>query len=129
MRSTALGLVVLGVLVLVSGSSWVSAQSKASALEGAWQVQSVSNPRPTNSPYNNPVGLIVFSGRHFASVGVGNTQRAAVGDANNATADQLRALWGPIVADAGTFAVSGNTMKWVRVVAKNPSRDGRRELR
>ena len=46
-------------------------------------------------------------------------QRAGFDDANKATADQLRAAWGPLVADAGTFTVSGNTMKWTRLVAKN----------
>jgi hypothetical protein len=118
----AFGLVVLGVGV-VSGYSWLSAQSNASALQGAWQVQGVTAPQPFNPPLNKPVGLILFSGRHYAQVGVGNSVRTDLpqGGAEKATADQLRAVWGPVVADAGTFAVTGNTIKMTRVAAKGPA--------
>jgi hypothetical protein len=38
----------------------------------------------------------------------------------SATADQLRAIWGPLQANAGTFTVTGDTIRLARTVAKNP---------
>lgn len=118
-----LGLVVLGVAIVVSGYSWVSAQSSASALQGAWTIQSVSFPKPPVPPINKPVGLVVFSGRHYAVSGVDASRPAFPQgvDAEKATADQLRATWGPVVTEAGTFTVTGNTMRYTRIVAKGPA--------
>ena len=95
MRRT-LGLTVLSV-VIVGGSWWqLSAQSSASALQGAWVIQSVTSPKPPANPRRNPTGLMVMSGNHYAEVGVGDTTRPSLpeGGAGKATADQLRAVWG-----------------------------------
>jgi Lipocalin-like domain len=119
MRRT-LGLAVLSVVV-AGGYLWhLSAQSSASALQGAWTIQSVTSPQPPVNPRRNPKGLIVISGNHYAQVGVGDTMRPSFpeGGAAKATADQLRAVWGPVIADAGTFTVSGNTIKLTASVAK-----------
>jgi hypothetical protein len=122
MRRT-LGLVVLAIAtVVVAYSSWISAQSTASALQGAWTIQSVSFPKPSPNPVNKPVGLIVFSGRHYAVVGV-DAARPDLPQGvtpDKATADQLRATWGPVVTEAGTFAVTGDTIRYTRMVAKGP---------
>ena len=37
-----------------------------------------------------------------------------------ASADQLRAVWGPVIANAGTFEVSGSTLTIRPSVAKQP---------
>ena len=119
MRRTAV-LVVVAVTIAVAPSVWLHAQSGASALQGAWTIQSVTSPQPPANPRRNPKGLMVISGTHYAEVGVGDTMRASFpeGGAAKATADQLRAVWGPVVADAGTFTVSGNTIKLTASVAK-----------
>jgi hypothetical protein len=39
---------------------------------------------------------------------------------DKATADQLRATWGSVVSEAGTFTVTGNTIRYTRMVAKGP---------
>jgi hypothetical protein len=39
-----------------------------------------------------------------------------------ASADELRAVWGPFVGEAGTFDLSGNVVTMQALVAKNPSR-------
>ena len=66
---------------------------------------------------------MVFTGRYYAEAGVNNAERVnfAQGDVNKATADELRAAWGPVFSTAGTFTITGNTMKWTRTVAKNPA--------
>ncbi len=118
-----LALVVFVLAAIFGAVSWTSAQSAASALEGAWAVQNVSFPKPVNPPLNKPVGLIIFSGRHYAVSGT-DASRAGFPQGvtpENATADQIRATWGPVVTEAGTFTVTGNTIKFTRIVAKGPA--------
>ena len=64
----------------------------------------------------------MISGRHYSLFYLQNSARPKFGDggADKATADQLRAVWGPFAANAGTFTVSGNTIRSTRMVAKNP---------
>ena len=42
-------------------------------------------------------------------------------DPSSASADQLRAAWGPFVGEAGTFEVNGNEITMQAAVSKNPS--------
>jgi hypothetical protein len=44
-----------------------------------------------------------------------------VADVSKATADELRAVWGPVVAEAGTYEVSGNEIKMQPLASKNPA--------
>src|SRR5262245_17279713 len=81
----------------------VSAQSGKSPLEGTWELQNLTFAKPPAIPVNKPTGTIIFSGNHFAIVFVGNSVRTQFSDQGTATADQLRAVWGPLTANAGTF--------------------------
>jgi hypothetical protein len=38
-----------------------------------------------------------------------------------ATADELRAAWGPFAAEAGTYEITGNLITMRPVAAKNPA--------
>jgi hypothetical protein len=120
MRRT-LGLAVVG-LVLVAATAWVGAQSGTSALEGAWAVESISYPKPPAAAPNKPAGLIQFSGRHYSMMFLLNSSRPIFGPdgPEKASADQLRAVWDPLTANAGTFTVSGNTLRTTPSVAKMP---------
>jgi hypothetical protein len=122
MGRRTLGLVV-GLALVVGASAWLTAQSKPSALEGAWVVQDITSPQPVTPPRNKPTGLIQFSGRNYSIVLVSNSVRPNLpeGGAAKATADQLNAIWGPLTANAGTFTVNGNTIRQTRLVAKNPA--------
>ena len=122
MRRT-LGLTVLCVVVL--GTWWLqlSAQSGAAGLQGAWQVQSVSFPKPPIPPINKPVGLVVFSGTHYVVSGA-DASRADFPKGitpDKASAEQLRATWGSVVTEGGTFTVNGNTIRCIRSVSKGPA--------
>src|SRR5262245_20340687 len=101
----------------------IDRSSGASALQGAWDVQSVSFAKPPAVWVNKPVGLIVFSGRHYAISGADASRpdfpQGVTPD--KATADQLRGVWNSVVTEAGTFTVTGNTIKYVRMVAKGPA--------
>lgn len=113
----------VSLVVLASASAWVTAQSRSSVLEGVWAVQEVSYPTPpTNNPINNPTGFVFFSGQYFSSIILRNSDRPgfAQGGAATATADQLRAVWGPLQATAGTFEVAGSTLTMRPTVSRNP---------
>ena len=48
--------------------------------------------------------LAIFHGRHYSRVEVHAEQpRPPLADPASASADQLRAVWGPFVGEAGTF--------------------------
>jgi len=48
------------------------------------------------------------------------TDRPQIDDTSKATADELRAMWGPMAANAGTYDVSGNLVTIRPIVAKIP---------
>jgi hypothetical protein len=47
--------------------------------------------------------------------------RPVLRDATTASADELRAAWGPFYAEAGTYDVTGNVITLRPVAAKNPA--------
>src|SRR6478672_1143808 len=78
-------------------------------LEGAWQVMDVGG---------MPVaGLYIFTGTHYSMM-FATKDRPQIDDTNKATADELRAMWGPMAANAGTYEVSGNIVTIRPIVAK-----------
>jgi len=80
-------------------------------LEGAWQVMDVGG---------MPVaGLYIFTGAHYSMM-FATKDRPQIDDTNKATADELRAMWGPMAANAGTYEVSGNLVTIKPTVAKIP---------
>ena len=110
---------VLALVLISGGPAW--AQS-ASVLEGAWAVESVTyegaNPGP---PVSEPTGLVMFTGQHYSMMFLGTTDRPdmAALEWNDASADTLLAVWGPLTANAGTFELSGDTVTLNPTVAKN----------
>ena len=48
------------------------------------------------------------------------TDRPDIADTSKATADELRATWGPLLANAGTYEVSGDLITIHPFVAKIP---------
>jgi len=49
-----------------------------------------------------------------------STERPEVSDLSKATADEVRALYGPMIGNAGTYEISGNEVTIRPVVAKIP---------
>jgi hypothetical protein len=123
MRYGTLGLFGASLAIVIGAVGWVNAQSKPSPLEGAWTIQQITFAKPPANPPNNPTGLILFVGNHYSNQHVDNSSRPAFGEggAAKATADQLRAIWGGVTSNGGTFTVSGNTIRFVAIVAKNPN--------
>src|SRR5262245_54525055 len=95
------------------------------ALEGVWQFVEASvpgqNARTIDHTKPGMGGLLLVTGRHFAYVLMtGDTPRPPLpqGGALKATADELRATWGPFDAQAGTFEINGTEVTARAAAAK-----------
>jgi hypothetical protein len=114
------GRVSVGVAILGAVAMFVMAaaapraqEGKAQAsrpLEGAWRVvDAAGQPGP---------GVYIFAKTHYSMMVV-SPDRPDV-DAAQATADELRAMWGPIAANAGVYELEGNLLTIRPIVAKIP---------
>jgi hypothetical protein len=118
----------LGVLfgvALITGTA-IAAQSKRGALQGVWQAVEVtfSGPgaRTITIPEPRP-NLTVITARHYSRVEVqSDGPRPIPVDVTKASADELRAAWGPFVGEAGTYEVTDPNVITMRpLAAKNPA--------
>src|SRR5215468_1084730 len=104
----------LGALVtsfLIPTHSRIASAAAGTPLEGVWQVMDVGG-QPA-------AGVYIFTGKHYSMM-FATTDRPQIDDTSKATADELRAMWGPMAANAGTYEVSGNLVTIRPIVAKIP---------
>ena len=121
MRNLLIALVSVGVLA----SRNVSGQGKPTSVRGAWQVIQVTMTGPAARTISVPdprPNLAVFTAKHYSHLQVTSEgPRPIPADMAKATADELRAVWGPFSGEAGTYEVGDNTMTLRPIVAKNPA--------
>ena len=105
-----------------------SAAEPSAAIQGVWRTVEVVVAGAGGRTFKPDATLAIFHGRHYSRVEVHAEQpRPLLSNPADASADQLRAVWGPFVAEAGTFEMSGSEVITMRAtVAKNPAamRDG-----
>jgi len=68
--------------------------------------------------------LTIITARHYSRVEVqADGPRPIVADVAKASADELRAAWGPFVSEAGTYEVtpSGSLITMRPIASKNPA--------
>ena len=111
-------------LVAALGIS-AAAQSKTGSLQGVWQTVELTTTGPGARAITLPeplANLTIYSGRHYTRVEVQTEKpRPVLAAPATATADELRAAWGPFVAEAGTFEVTDNTITMRPIASKNPA--------
>jgi hypothetical protein len=116
-------LVLLSVGFLASASS--EAQTKAGSIQGVWQVVEVRMSGPTPATITIPEprpNLTIITARHYSRVQVeAEGPRPVIADVAKATADELRATWGPFVGEAGTYEIKGNVITMRPIAARNPA--------
>jgi Lipocalin-like domain len=87
---------------------------------GVWQVVEQTIDGRTVSGVNLGLGFHVYTPKYFAVVRESGTPpRAVVDNAETATAAQLLAAWGPLVAQVGTYEISGDQVTERVLVAKD----------
>jgi hypothetical protein len=110
------------IAMVVGRTAAPSAAESNAALEGAWRTVEVAVAGAPGRTYRPLSTLAIFHGRHYSRVEVHAEQPLTpLADPSNASADQLRAAWGPFVGEAGTFEVNGNEITMQATVSKNPS--------
>lgn len=99
---------VLAAILLVGAST--AAPAADSPLAGVWQLDEAQS---------GMVGFYIFTPTHYSMMAA-TRDRADIVDTNKATADELRAMWGPMLANTGTYEISGDLMTIHPVAAKFP---------
>ena len=113
----------VGVAILIAATALtLTAAAPRAAFEGVWRTVEVVVQGPTPQVFGPGATLAVFHGRHYSRVEVhAERARPMLADPLAASADELRAVWGPFVGEAGTFDLSGNVVTMQALVAKNPA--------
>jgi hypothetical protein len=113
----------VGAAILMAGAALrLTADAPQAAFEGVWRTVEVVVQGPTPQMFKPGATLAVFHGRHYSRVEVhADRPRPLLTDAASASADELRAVWGPFVGEAGTFDLSGSVVTMQATVAKNPA--------
>lgn len=102
-----------------------SAQSTPRSLQGVWRIveATITGSGARTIPFADRPNLTIITARHYSRVEVQTDgPRPILADAAKATADELRAAWGPLVSEAGTYEVTPGRLVTMRpIVAKNPA--------
>jgi hypothetical protein len=109
-KRVALSVGLSGSLLLPTHVRTVSAASDG-LLEGVWQVDVGGRP---------VAGVYIFARTHYSMM-VASTDRPDNVDTSKATADELRALWNPMLGNAGVYELTGNLVTIRPIVAKIPA--------
>jgi hypothetical protein len=118
--------VLCAVLVaLMAAAVCAGAGQSASGLQGAWQIAEINLTGPSARTITFPeprANLVIFTARHYSRVEVQTeAPRPLLADAAKASADELRATWGPFVAEAGTYEAAGGSVTMRPIASKNPA--------
>ena len=116
-------LVLLSVGLLTSAN--IAAEPTSQSLQGVWQAVEIAIPGPVKQTITIPEprpNLMVFTAKHYSRVTVeAPGPRPPVADVTKASADELRAAWGPFYAEAGRYEITGNVITLRPLAAKNPA--------
>jgi hypothetical protein len=111
--------------ILLSGWEYSrpSRQEPLNRVMGAWRVVEFSRDSSgTRISREAQPGLYLFTHRHYSFTRVeGSTPRRDFPDELRRTSDTYLEIWGPFVAQAGTYEVQGDRLTTRPAVSKNPS--------
>jgi hypothetical protein len=107
----------------VGGLGGAAIASHAPSIDGVWQAVEVTTTGPgarTITPVQP--NLSIITRKHYSHIDIhADGPRPALSDAENASADDLRRVWGPVVAEAGSYELSSGSFVTHPVVSKNPA--------
>ena len=114
---------VIGVALL--SAAGVAGQSKSGSIQGVWQTVELRltgpTPRTITIPKPGPF-LTIFTAKHYSRTEVqSEVPRQILPDVAKATADELRTIWGPLVAEAGTYELSADMLTVHPLASKSPA--------
>ena len=100
-------------------------QPTRASVEGVWRVVEavITGPGARTIAFSERPNLTIITAKHYSRVEVqADGPRPILADVAKASADDLRAVWGPFVAEAGTYEVAPGGLVTMRPIAsKNPA--------
>jgi hypothetical protein len=103
----------------------IAAQSTRESIQGVWHVveAAITGPAPRTIAFGDRPNLTIITARHYSRVEVqSDGPRPILADVAKASADELRAAWGPFVSEAGTYeAAPGGLITMRPIASKNPA--------
>ena len=94
-------------------------------VNGVWRIEeaTITGPGARTIAFRDRPNLTIITARHYSRVEIqADAPRPILADAAKASADELRAVWGPVVSEAGTYEVSRDGLITMRPIAsKNPA--------
>lgn len=121
--------IVIVVAAWITTLSLMAQQSSSQpSIQGVWRI--VEEHAGGRTITNPNLGFIIFTAKHYATIRVAqDIKRPTVDDLDTATAQQLLAVWGPFVAQFGTYEIKGDQLILHTLVAKDPRNVGQRGVR
>jgi Lipocalin-like domain len=111
-------------VALVTNQGMV-AQSRRDSFQGVWRIveATITGPGARTIAFGERPNLTIIAARHYSRVEVqADGPRPILADVTKASADELRAVWGPFVGEAGTYEVAaGNLITMRPIASKNPA--------
>jgi hypothetical protein len=102
-----------------------AAQSTPASIQGVWRIveAKTSGSQARTIAFGDRPNLTIITAKHYSRVEVqADGPRPIVADVAKATADELRAVWGTVVAVTGTYELSAGGLITMRPIAsKNPA--------
>jgi hypothetical protein len=106
-------------------SQGLAAQSTRESLKGVWRIveATIGGPGGRTIAFGERPNLTIITAKHYSRVEVqADGPRPILADVAKASADELRAAWGPFVSEAGTYEVTPGDVVTMRPIAsKNPA--------
>ena len=109
---------------LLAGQA-TAAQSTRASIQGVWRIvdATTTGPGARTIAFGERPNLTIITARHYSRVEVqADKPRPILADVAKASADELRAVWGPFVSEAGTYELTPGSLITMRPIAsKNPA--------
>jgi hypothetical protein len=116
---------VLAAVAISLITSHALAQSPRRSVQGVWRVEEamITGASARTISFADRPNLTIITDKYYSRVEVqADGPRPALANPATATADQLRAVWGPFVGEAGTYEVtSGGALTMRPIASKNPA--------
>jgi hypothetical protein len=111
---------VLGVSVLTSQGTTPSRQP---SIQGVWRVvEATFGANARTLAFADRPNLTIITDKHYSRVeDQSDGPRPILTDVAKASADELRAAWGPFVAEAGTYEATPDLITMRPIASKNPA--------
>ena len=113
------------VLMGILASQGAGAQSTPRTIQGVWQIveATVTGPGARTIAFAGRPNLTIITAKHYSRVEIqADGPRPILADVAKASADELRAVWGPVVTEAGTYELTADGSITMRPIAsKNPA--------